>query len=129
MNLPFAIGTGLLILGGALRWKCYRVMGPMYTYEVTVQNEHKLVTSGPYGYLRSVLRLRGYIDNTTDFVYVHRHPAYSGVLMCVGGIFIWQGFPGSWLRESGFLRLWSGKLVAGVCSAWISFLGEILCII
>jgi len=52
LNPSFFIGTGLTIVGGAIRWNCYRVMGQMFTYEVTVLKEHKLVTTGPYSYTR-----------------------------------------------------------------------------
>jgi len=39
---------------------------------------------------------------------------------------VWQGFPGSWLRESGFLRLWSMKLATAACSTWIALIGKFL---
>ncbi|KAJ3839817.1 hypothetical protein EV361DRAFT_945380 [Lentinula raphanica] len=99
----FCIGTGLIIAGGALRWSCYRTLGKMFTYEVSVQKEHKLITSGPYSFVR--------------------HPSYAGVLLIIAGLFIWQGGPNSWMRQSGILTSWAGKGFAAVCAAWLGTLG------
>ncbi|KAJ4465446.1 hypothetical protein J3R30DRAFT_2676061 [Lentinula aciculospora] len=99
----FCIGTGLIIAGGALRWSCYRTLGKMFTYEVAVQKEHRLITSGPYG--------------------VVRHPSYTGVLLIIAGLFIWQGGPNSWMRQSGILASWAGKTFTAACAAWLGTLG------
>ncbi|KAJ3879230.1 hypothetical protein F5051DRAFT_326382 [Lentinula edodes] len=99
----FCIGTGLIIAGGALRWSCYRALGKMFTYEVAVQKEHKLVTSGPYG--------------------IVRHPSYTGILLIIAGLFIWQGGPNSFMRQSGMLASWTGKAFAAGCALWLGTLG------
>lgn len=52
ISIWFLIGTGLVIAGGALRWYCYRTLGVMFMFEVTIAKEHKLITSGPYGVVR-----------------------------------------------------------------------------
>ncbi|KAJ3739648.1 hypothetical protein DFH05DRAFT_484392 [Lentinula detonsa] len=103
MDPYFCIGIGLVIAGGALRWSCYRALGKMFTYEVSVQKEHKLITSGPYGFVR--------------------HPSYTGVLLIIAGLFIWQGGPNSWMRQSGILASWAGKGFAAACAAWLGTLG------
>ncbi|KAJ3783089.1 hypothetical protein GGU10DRAFT_274253 [Lentinula aff. detonsa] len=104
MDPYFCIGTGLVIAGGALRWSCYRALGKMFTYEVSVQKEHNLITSGPYGFVR--------------------HPSYTGVLLIIAGLFIWQGGPNSWMRQSGILASWAGKGFAAACAAWLGTLGD-----
>ena len=64
----------------------------MFTFTCTVQPDHRLITHGPYAFVR--------------------HPSYTGIIMCVVGIVIAQGSPGSWLRESGMLTtLWGIFLV------------------
>ncbi|KAE9402952.1 hypothetical protein BT96DRAFT_917890 [Gymnopus androsaceus JB14] len=103
MNFSFLIGTSLIIAGGALRWACYRTLGKMFTYEVSVQKEHKLITSGPYG--------------------VVRHPSYSGVLLIITGLIIWQSAPCSWMRQSNICSTWGGKIFVGACATWLGTLG------
>ncbi|KAE9402950.1 hypothetical protein BT96DRAFT_917888, partial [Gymnopus androsaceus JB14] len=71
MNAWLLLGTTFIILGGTLRWSCYRTLGRLFTFEVSVQRNHKLITSGVYG--------------------IVRHPAYSGMFVVYTGIFIWQG--------------------------------------
>jgi protein-S-isoprenylcysteine O-methyltransferase Ste14 len=69
------------LTGAALRWLCYREMAHQFTFHITVMKDHKLVTSGPYAYVR--------------------HPSYTGGLLLDLGVLIWHLAPGSWLIESG----------------------------
>ncbi|KAE9402949.1 hypothetical protein BT96DRAFT_879183 [Gymnopus androsaceus JB14] len=79
-NAWLLTGTTLIISGGVLRWSCFRALGKLFTFEVSVQKDHKLITRGAYG--------------------VVRHPSYSGILMMYAGIFIWQsGSPYSCTRQ------------------------------
>lgn len=48
----FTAGVLLCILGGALRLWTYRVLGRLFTYEITVRSNHTLVTTGPYALVR-----------------------------------------------------------------------------
>lgn len=99
----FPDGQFLDRLGQFLRWSCYRYLGKLFTYEVGVQEEHHLVTSGPYS--------------------VIRHPSYSGIMMIITGFLIWQGSPESWMRESGILELRAGKVAAVASVTWLGLLG------
>ena len=36
----------------AFRYQCYRILGKYFTYELPVRDGQKLVTEGPYGYVR-----------------------------------------------------------------------------
>ena len=59
-------------------------MGRHFTFEVTVQKDHRLVTSGPYSFVR--------------------HPSYTALSMVVlGSIACLLGW-GSWLAECGILE-------------------------
>ena len=66
-------------MGAAIRVQCYREMGKQFTSSVTLLKDHKLITSGPYSYVR--------------------HPSYTGTLLNLIAIVIWYTAEGSWLRE------------------------------
>jgi len=52
---------GLLAAGVLLRWWAIRTLGKFFTVDVAVHREHRLVTAGPYSWVR--------------------HPSYTGLLM------------------------------------------------
>ena len=58
-------------LGGLIRYKCYRALGTMFTFEMSIRKDHMLVTSGPYS--------------------IVRHPGYTGIFLVVIGIFLVHG--------------------------------------
>ena len=81
-------GCTLMLCGASLRLWCYRALGRLFTYELTVKKDHTLVTSGPYA--------------------VVRHPAYTGVLPLSVGALTLHFSPGSWYRECiGWDTVWS----------------------
>ena len=72
----------------AVLWTCgatlrtFRELGRFFRFDISIQDNHKLIVTGPYAYVR--------------------HPAYSGMLMANVGWFLWNGASGSWVRECGF---------------------------
>jgi len=74
------LATVLMVIGAIIRSECYRELGKHFRFQVTILKNHKLVTSGPYSYVR--------------------HPSYTGAYICFAGIVIWYTAQGSWLRES-----------------------------
>jgi len=96
----FFVGVGLVIAGAALRLFCFRTLGRMFSFEVSIQKDHKLVTSGPYS--------------------VVRHPSYSGGLLIYVGLLIWQSGPSSMTRQSEILNYWGGKALLYVCIMWMA---------
>ena len=57
------LGAALVACGCIIRLICYKKLGPLFTFDLTIFPSHTLVTSGPYG--------------------IVRHPAYAGTLfMC-----------------------------------------------
>ncbi|KAG6852720.1 hypothetical protein C0991_009584 [Blastosporella zonata] len=83
---PLAMtGTLLTVVGYLLRLKCFRTLKELFTFEITVRENHKLITSGPYSLVR--------------------HPAYTGSVMIYFGLCCWFASRGSWLRESGILDM------------------------
>ncbi|KAI0685349.1 hypothetical protein BC835DRAFT_1408851 [Cytidiella melzeri] len=77
------LGTSLAVTGSLLRLTCFRTLGSMFTFDLTILPKHTLVTSGPYAYVR--------------------HPSYTGSLLLYLGIALINLTPGSWLAESGLL--------------------------
>ena len=80
-----AFATSLIVLGAAIRIWCFREMGRHFTFHVTLLENHKLVTTGPYN--------------------IVRHPSYTGNIFLLVGNVIWYTARGSWLRESMVYRM------------------------
>ncbi|KAK7436529.1 hypothetical protein VKT23_019083 [Stygiomarasmius scandens] len=91
------LGTVLALSGGLIRRACYAAMREMFTFELSIRKEHKLVTWGPYAYLR--------------------HPGYTAAIMAGSGTLLALVVGrGSWSREclwpmiaSAFRTLFSGN--------------------
>ncbi|KAI0033379.1 hypothetical protein K488DRAFT_84985 [Vararia minispora EC-137] len=48
----FTFGTGLLFLGILIRVWCFRTLGTLFTFELTIRPNHTLRTDGPYAFVR-----------------------------------------------------------------------------
>ncbi|KAJ8520226.1 hypothetical protein ONZ45_g2940 [Pleurotus djamor] len=77
------IGSFMTFSAAALRLWCFRTMGKMFTFEVTINASHELITSGPYAYVR--------------------HPSYTGVAFTLLGATMVMCSPGGWLMRCGVL--------------------------
>lgn len=84
------------IIGAALRLACFRALGRLFTFELTIDPTHTLITTGPYAALR--------------------HPSYTGVYLTLLGASAVALAPGSWLVECG-LGL-SAEADAGAVLVW-----------
>ncbi len=79
----------------------------MFTFDLTLLPKHKLVTNGPYAYVR--------------------HPAYAGSLLVLAGLGLADLSPGGWVAEcisSGRPTdgVFTASSIAGsVAWAWIGF--------
>lgn len=101
-----AIGFILLASGALLRIACYRHLSRSYTFELSLKNDHRLITNGPYSWVR--------------------HPAYTGGVLFQAGGFLWLLGSGSWWAERGsveslpwlslglFFVVWSLLFGAGI---------------
>ncbi|KAH9474728.1 Protein-S-isoprenylcysteine O-methyltransferase [Psilocybe cubensis] len=87
LNAFSILGAILWLAGAAIRMQSYQHMGKFFRFTVSIQKDHKLITTGPYAYVR--------------------HPSYSGLMLADIGWFLWNGSQGSWIRESG---LWSHSI-------------------
>ncbi|KAI0653099.1 ICMT-domain-containing protein [Cubamyces menziesii] len=96
-----ALACALGIGGGLLRVWCHRTLGKYFTWQVSVQTEHKLVTSGPYA--------------------IVRHPSYTAWSVMNAGNFLLLLSKGSYVVESGLLRSIWGKAAVFGAIGYMSF--------
>ncbi|KAG1857724.1 hypothetical protein DFJ58DRAFT_325790 [Suillus subalutaceus] len=105
------VGSCLSIIGSAIRMQCYSTLGRFFTFELSIRQDHKLVTSGPYA--------------------IVRHPSYAGGLSVFLGILLCHLRTRSWLVScSGMFpssdqgaKLALGCIWAGLFSLLFSGLG------
>lgn len=99
----YLLGSALIITGTLIRFRCFREMGRHFTFRLTLRENHKLVTSGPYS--------------------IVRHPSYTAGMMTVVGSVLTLVGGGSWWRGVGG---WNGagllpKICAGVLGVTAAF--------
>lgn len=103
----FLTGVLLSVVGMLIRIRCFQELGQLFTFDLSILPDHRLVTSGSYSYVR--------------------HPSYTGSLFIVIGIALAQFTAGSLAVEcsalgtvgSGFLWAvwWMWTLSVGVSRA------------
>ncbi|KAH7928000.1 hypothetical protein BV22DRAFT_234456 [Leucogyrophana mollusca] len=86
--------TILCIVGSVSRIWCFRTLGRHFTYELSLQREHQLVTGGPYAFVR--------------------HPSYTSGILAMAGMTLVHLSPGSFTRSCGWLNTTSGRTLFGV---------------
>lgn len=87
-------GSLFVTVGGVLRCYCMSTLGKFWSFWLSIKEEHRIVTNGPYS--------------------IVRHPSYTGVLLQNVGLVIMHGSEGSWVRQSGILQLPYMKVSAAV---------------
>lgn len=87
----FLLGLALLLSGGLFRLWSYHALGDLFTFEVAVTDTHRLVTHGPYAYLR--------------------HPSYTGLTLLLLGAQLMQFGEGGFVTECGIARTPLGVFV------------------
>ncbi|KAI0759679.1 hypothetical protein BD413DRAFT_617626 [Trametes elegans] len=88
----FLLGAALVYAGGLLRLWSFKTLGCLFTYEVAIHDDHVLITSGPYAYVR--------------------HPSYTGVILLLLGEHLMQfGAPAGYVPYCGIAATPFGVLV------------------
>ena len=95
------LATAMMVTGAAIRVQCYREMGKYFTSSVTLLKDHKLITSGPYSYVR--------------------HPSYTGAFLNMTALVIWYTANGSWLREREVYKMPLAWLILAPVIAFVPF--------
>jgi protein-S-isoprenylcysteine O-methyltransferase Ste14 len=98
----FVVGNLIGLFGTALRLKCYRTLGRLFTFELCIQKDHRLIVNGPYAFIR--------------------HPSYTGLILTIAGAYC-NHASGSWVRECGALETLTGKMLLSV---WLSFASAVV---
>ncbi|OBZ75963.1 hypothetical protein A0H81_04738 [Grifola frondosa] len=107
ISSTFLVGCSLLASGTYVRTMCYNYLGRFFTFELAVQDGHKLVTTGPYS--------------------VVRHPAYLAVIAVMAGVLLVQLGPGSWADCLGVWGSPTGQVCGVIWSGiWSIFATGIL---
>ncbi|KIJ64359.1 hypothetical protein HYDPIDRAFT_175689 [Hydnomerulius pinastri MD-312] len=97
----FLAGSLSSISGSLIRIYCYRTLGRMFTFELSIRKEHKLITSGMYS--------------------VVRHPSYTGGIGVILGFLLCHFNPNSWLVScSGLFPSSESKLAKALVYSWVS---------
>ncbi|KAH9474727.1 Protein-S-isoprenylcysteine O-methyltransferase [Psilocybe cubensis] len=78
------------VCGYLMRMRTYQDLGRFFRFDISIQKDHELVTTGLYAYVR--------------------HPSYSGIILADLGWGLWYGTKGSWIRESAFLDSVGGTI-------------------
>ncbi|KAJ6605586.1 hypothetical protein DFH09DRAFT_1422875 [Mycena vulgaris] len=90
----FALGTGITLVGTILRVLCYRTLGRHFTFELSLQKEHKLITGGPYA--------------------IVRHPSYVAMVLTLVGGWMTLALRGSYVWECGLWEDTVGRVMLGL---------------
>ncbi|KAF9072657.1 hypothetical protein BDP27DRAFT_1290317 [Rhodocollybia butyracea] len=90
-----------MVIATIIRLQSYHAMENQFTFDVSLRSGHKLITAGPYQYVR--------------------HPGYTGFFLVVASGLAMIYTKGSWLRECGALESRLGKvLVAAFMTWWVN---------
>lgn len=96
VTVPLVLGSVMVVLGACLRRTCYATLGQLFTFDLSIRKEHKLVTAGPYRFVR--------------------HPSYTGAILVGIGATLCHFSPGSWLVEcSGLFPKGASGWTFGLC--------------
>ncbi|VDC02806.1 unnamed protein product [Peniophora sp. CBMAI 1063] len=83
------VGAALCVAGSLIRLAAYKEMGKLFTFHLTLREEHKLITTGPYAHVR--------------------HPSYTGFWILAAGTSLMTFGRGSVFRECGWLQTTAGR--------------------
>ncbi|KAJ7617163.1 hypothetical protein FB45DRAFT_756850 [Roridomyces roridus] len=91
----FLMGCALNFLGTAIRISCYRRLRTLFTFQLSIRENHKLITDGMFS--------------------IVRHPSYSGAVLAAVGVGLCHLTPGSWVVEcvahAGSWEVWMWRIL------------------
>jgi protein-S-isoprenylcysteine O-methyltransferase Ste14 len=91
LSPSFLAGVILMTSSAQTRLWCFRTLGNMFTFEVSIRAKHELITGGPYAFAR--------------------HPSYTAAWVNLASWFIIHFSDGSWVRQCNIMRTYGGPLV------------------
>ncbi|KAG9308892.1 hypothetical protein JVU11DRAFT_11352 [Chiua virens] len=99
----FLTGMLLTVVGMLIRIRCFQELGHLFTFDLSILPNHKLVTSGSYGYVR--------------------HPSYTGSMLIVIGITLSHLTGGSLVVDCSVLGSIGSGLLWAAWWAWTLSVG------
>ncbi|KAI0050882.1 hypothetical protein FA95DRAFT_1570298 [Auriscalpium vulgare] len=102
----FFAGVAFTVLGSIIRQLCFREMGRLFTYQLSLRDKHKLITTGPYS--------------------IVRHPSYSGLIFIMLGPLLCVVAPGTWWTEAALIETPGGRALGGL---WVLMNGFVSLVI
>ncbi|KAH0826283.1 hypothetical protein J3R83DRAFT_5756 [Lanmaoa asiatica] len=99
----FLTGVLLTVVGMLIRIQCFRELGQLFTFDLSILPDHKLVTSGSYRYVR--------------------HPSYAGSILIVAGVACSQLTAGSLAVECSVLGPVGSRILWTVLWMWTLSVG------
>ncbi|KAG5640698.1 hypothetical protein DXG03_007484 [Asterophora parasitica] len=93
----FTLGVLAVVLGTYIRLDCFRALGPLFTFDLTIHPAHTLITSRFYAHVR--------------------HPAYTGSMLVVAGLALSHLSSGAWMTSCGPLGV-VPRAAGVVWAAW-----------
>ncbi|PPQ79747.1 hypothetical protein CVT24_010123 [Panaeolus cyanescens] len=84
LTMLHVIAGTMMSIGGLVRVIAFKSLGKYFTFQVGIQSDQNLITSGLYS--------------------IVRHPSYAAMLFTQPGVVLWSLTPGSWVRECGILN-------------------------
>ncbi|KAJ7740436.1 hypothetical protein DFH07DRAFT_839055 [Mycena maculata] len=94
----FLMGWALNLGGTIIRLYCYRRLRTLFTFQLSIRENHKLITTGLYS--------------------IVRHPSYTGAVLAGVGVALCHLSPGSWLVECSGLVTPGEPWVYKVVPTW-----------
>lgn len=93
-------------------YRCFRSLGPLFTFEITIHPLHRLVVQGPYAWVR--------------------HPSYTGVYFTLSGATLVLAAPGTWTADFGirtpfgviYLLVWVSKCLFAFRGMMVRYAAE-----
>ncbi|KAG1750482.1 uncharacterized protein EDB91DRAFT_1235023 [Suillus paluster] len=99
-------GSCLSVIGSAIRIHCYSTLGKFFTFELSIRQDHKLITSGPYS--------------------IVRHPSYTSGLCVFLGVLLCHFHTQSWVVScSGVFPSSSQAVKLTLACVWVAFISVV----
>ncbi|PIL33590.1 hypothetical protein GSI_04213 [Ganoderma sinense ZZ0214-1] len=102
-----ALGTFLGFAGGAMRMWCHHALGRLFTWELSVRENHKLITNGLYSLVR--------------------HPSYTGLILMTCGNIIYLASERSYFVEAELWNTGLGRAIGYTLSVYLTWITWMLC--
>ena len=103
-DLTFVGGVALALAGVALRVQAIRTLGKLFTFQVGIRPDHRIVREGPYRWIR--------------------HPAYAGSVMTLIGVSLSNAFSLGIIISVAMILIVYGLRIPNEEAALVQYFGQ-----